>query len=147
MSTTIDRLNKVSIIIMYLVLIAAVCVLCRFVEISTTPEPFRYPEAMKAAVSRQLEDILHRGGYYEAEVLITGNTLQVYTRGGPPKPITQDVMLQPRIVETLHKLDIRFLEMRHLDSLLTNPVIYEIKYEPVFSHIVKPAQPKPRWHR
>jgi hypothetical protein len=66
------------------------------------------------------------GGYYEAEVLISGSTLQVYTRGAPPKMIVQDVMLHPTTVETLKKLGVRFLEMRHLD-FLTDGIIYELK--------------------
>jgi hypothetical protein len=130
MSAATERLNKVISIILYLALVAAVCVLTPILEISTTPEPYRYPEALKAAIYVQLEDILRRGGYYDAEVLISGNTCHVYTTDVPAPLIAQDIMRERKIVETLNKWGIRFLEVRRF-NFLPGGIIYELKYSVV----------------
>jgi hypothetical protein len=116
--------------IVYLALIAMVCVLIQYY----TPPPvlapfpsFRDPEAMKRAVSRQLEDILRTGGYCDAKVLISGNTCHVFKRGVPVSLVAQEVMRQRTIVETMNKLGVRVLEIRHLDFFPVDPYTYELK--------------------
>jgi hypothetical protein len=118
-------------LILYLALIAMVCVLGRsfetvrrqnppppVLENPLTSTPFRDPEARKRAISIQLEDILRTGGYYDAEIGISGSTLQIYTRDVPPELIARDIMRHRTIVETLQKLDIRFLEQRQSKSMI-----------------------------
>lgn len=129
MSATMERLNKVITMIVYLALIAVVCVLGRYFEtVGHSPiTSFREPEGMKRAVSRQLEDILRKAGYHDAKVLISGNTCQVYKRGSPAPLVAEDVMSQRPIVETMKKLGVRLLEIRPLDFLPFEPFTYELK--------------------
>jgi hypothetical protein len=82
---------------------------------------------MKRAIGRQLEDTLHRGGYYDAKVSILGNVCQVYKRDVAAELIALDVIRQRTIVEKLNKLGVRVLEIRHLGFFPVDPFTYELK--------------------